>query len=54
MATQSTRDRIDRLYSHWVGYPIIAECGEDPRAAINILREYRAAIKESDNEPSCT
>jgi len=47
MITRSTIDRIDRLYAHWIGYPIIAECGEDPRAAIEILRDYRAAKKES-------
>jgi len=49
MATQSTKDRIDRLYTYWVGYAPIAEEGESARDTIKTLREYLAAMKESEN-----
>ena len=47
MPTQSTKDRIYRLYNYWVGYAPIAEEGESARDTIKTLREYIAAMRES-------
>lgn len=42
--TDSTKNRIRRLYVEWVGYDPIAE-GDTPQAALRILKEYREAMR---------
>ena len=42
IATPSTISRICRLYSAWIGYDPIIECGVSALDALQTLREFRA------------